>query len=128
MIYIYPEKNLRSYPGTIRDTDEWKCPVLLVFNPAAGRILNYFHNFLYICIISLFIVFFNAKFGIPAVRNKFSSFFTSIAFSRFYPVIHFSQINKLCYAHLIAVLVQCFKFVDKYLVVSSSIQPPPVLK
>ena len=23
MIYIYPEKNLRAYPGTIRDTEEW---------------------------------------------------------------------------------------------------------
>ena len=23
MIYIYPERNLRLYPGTIRDTDEW---------------------------------------------------------------------------------------------------------
>jgi hypothetical protein len=23
MIYIYPEKNLRAYPGTIRGTDEW---------------------------------------------------------------------------------------------------------
>lgn len=24
MIYIYPEKNLRAYPGTIRGTTEWK--------------------------------------------------------------------------------------------------------
>lgn len=24
MFYIYPEKNLRAYPGTLRDTDEWK--------------------------------------------------------------------------------------------------------
>ena len=24
MIYIYPEKDLRLYPGTIRGTDEWK--------------------------------------------------------------------------------------------------------
>ena len=23
MIYIYPEKNLRAYPGTIRGTEEW---------------------------------------------------------------------------------------------------------
>ncbi len=23
MVYIYPEKNLRAYPGTIRGTDEW---------------------------------------------------------------------------------------------------------
>lgn len=23
MIYIYPEQNLRIYPGTVRDTDEW---------------------------------------------------------------------------------------------------------
>ena len=23
MFYIYPEKNLRAYPGTLRDTDEW---------------------------------------------------------------------------------------------------------
>lgn len=23
MIYVYPEKNLRAYPGTLRDTDEW---------------------------------------------------------------------------------------------------------
>ena len=75
---------------------------------------------------SLYVV--NGNTLMPAVRNKFSSFITSIAFSRFYPVIHFSQINKLCYAHLIAVLAQCSKFVDKYLVVSSSIQPPPVLK
>lgn len=24
MFYIYPEKNLRAYPGMLRDTDEWK--------------------------------------------------------------------------------------------------------
>ena len=23
MVYIYPEKNLRTYPGTIRGTEEW---------------------------------------------------------------------------------------------------------
>lgn len=23
MVYIYPEKNLRAYPGTIRGTQEW---------------------------------------------------------------------------------------------------------
>ncbi len=23
MVYIYPEKNLRAYPGTIRETEEW---------------------------------------------------------------------------------------------------------
>jgi hypothetical protein len=23
MFYIYPEKNLLAYPGTLRDTDEW---------------------------------------------------------------------------------------------------------
>ena len=23
MFYLYPEKNLRAYPGTIRGTDEW---------------------------------------------------------------------------------------------------------
>ena len=23
MVYIYPEKNLRAYPGTIRGTEEW---------------------------------------------------------------------------------------------------------
>lgn len=23
MVYIYPEKDLRTYPGTIRETDEW---------------------------------------------------------------------------------------------------------
>ena len=23
MVYIYPEKNLRAYPGTLRGTDEW---------------------------------------------------------------------------------------------------------
>ena len=23
MFYIYPEKNLRAYPGALRDTDEW---------------------------------------------------------------------------------------------------------
>ena len=23
MIYIYPEKDLRAYPGTLRGTDEW---------------------------------------------------------------------------------------------------------
>lgn len=23
MIYIYPEKDLRAYPGTIRETEEW---------------------------------------------------------------------------------------------------------
>jgi hypothetical protein len=23
MVYIYPEKDLRAYPGTIRGTDEW---------------------------------------------------------------------------------------------------------
>lgn len=23
MIYIYPEQNLRAYPGTIRGTEEW---------------------------------------------------------------------------------------------------------
>jgi transposase len=23
MIYVYPEKDLRTYPGTLRDTDQW---------------------------------------------------------------------------------------------------------
>lgn len=23
MVYLYPEKNLRAYPGTIRGTEEW---------------------------------------------------------------------------------------------------------
>ena len=23
MVYIYPEKDLRAYPGTIRETEEW---------------------------------------------------------------------------------------------------------
>lgn len=23
MVYIYPEKDLRAYPGTLRGTDEW---------------------------------------------------------------------------------------------------------
>lgn len=23
MIYVYPEQNLRAYPGTIRGTEEW---------------------------------------------------------------------------------------------------------
>ena len=23
MIYVYPEKDLRAYPGTVRDTEEW---------------------------------------------------------------------------------------------------------
>ena len=23
MVYIYPEKDLRTYPGTVRGTDEW---------------------------------------------------------------------------------------------------------
>ena len=23
MVYIYPEKDLRAYPGTIRGTEEW---------------------------------------------------------------------------------------------------------
>ncbi len=23
MVYIYPEKNLRAYPGVLRDTEEW---------------------------------------------------------------------------------------------------------
>jgi len=23
MVHIYPEKDLRAYPGTLRDTDEW---------------------------------------------------------------------------------------------------------
>ena len=23
MVYIYPEKNLRAYPGTLRGTEEW---------------------------------------------------------------------------------------------------------
>jgi len=23
MIYIYPEQNLRAYPGTVRGTEEW---------------------------------------------------------------------------------------------------------
>lgn len=25
MIYLYPEKNLRAYPGTARGTEEWDC-------------------------------------------------------------------------------------------------------
>jgi len=24
MVYVYPEKDLRAYPGTIRGTEEWK--------------------------------------------------------------------------------------------------------
>ena len=24
MVYVYPEKNLRAYPGTIRGTQDWK--------------------------------------------------------------------------------------------------------
>jgi len=24
MVYIYPEKNLRAYPGTLRGTKEWE--------------------------------------------------------------------------------------------------------
>lgn len=24
MIYTYPEKDLRAYPGVVRETDEWK--------------------------------------------------------------------------------------------------------
>ena len=27
MVYIYPEKDLRAYPGTIRGTEEWMIPI-----------------------------------------------------------------------------------------------------
>lgn len=42
MIYIYPEKNLRAYPGTIRDTDEWTATYKIRVN--VEKSINHFKN------------------------------------------------------------------------------------
>ena len=63
-----------------------------------------------------------------AVRNEFLIFSTPIPISCNLFVFHFFLFFSDCYAHLISLLRQFLKFVDNYLVISSSILPPPVLK
>lgn len=42
MIYIYPEKNLRVYPGTIRDTEEWDATYQIRVN--VEKSINHFKD------------------------------------------------------------------------------------
>lgn len=42
MIYIYPEQNLRAYPGTIRGTDEWNKTYKI--RTCVERSINHFKN------------------------------------------------------------------------------------
>ena len=42
MIYIYPERNLRMYPGAIRDTDEWNQTYRI--RGSVERTINHFKN------------------------------------------------------------------------------------
>lgn len=42
MIYIYPEKNLRAYPGTLRGTEEWENTYKVRIN--VEKTINYFKD------------------------------------------------------------------------------------
>ena len=42
MIYIYPEQNLRAYPGCIRDTDEWDSTYKIRIN--VEKSINHFKD------------------------------------------------------------------------------------
>ena len=42
MIYIYPEKNLRAYPGTVRDTEEWDATYKIRVN--VEKSINHFKD------------------------------------------------------------------------------------
>ena len=42
MFYIYPEKNLRAYPGTIRGTDEWNSTYKI--RVAVEKSINHFKD------------------------------------------------------------------------------------
>ena len=42
MIYIYPEQDLRTYPGTLRGTDEWKETYKIQTN--VERTINHFKD------------------------------------------------------------------------------------
>lgn len=42
MVYIYPEKNLRAYPGTLRDTDEWNSTYKIRVN--VEKSINHFKD------------------------------------------------------------------------------------
>ena len=44
MIYIYPEQNLRAYPGCIRDTDEWDSTYKIRIN--VEKSINHFKDIL----------------------------------------------------------------------------------
>ena len=42
MVHIYPEKDLRLYPGTLRDTDEWNSTYKI--RTAVERDINHFKD------------------------------------------------------------------------------------
>ena len=42
MIYIYPEQNLRAYPGTVRGTDKWDSTYKVRVN--VEKSINHFKN------------------------------------------------------------------------------------
>ena len=42
MIYVYPEQDLRAYPGTVRGTDEWKETYKIRTN--VERTINHFKD------------------------------------------------------------------------------------
>ena len=42
MVYVYPEKNLRAYPGTVRNTEEWNTVYKL--RPVIEQSINHFKD------------------------------------------------------------------------------------
>lgn len=42
MVYLYPEKDLRAYPGTVRGTEEWNTTYKI--RTTAERSINHFKD------------------------------------------------------------------------------------